>query len=207
MTRRPRSRLSAGIGGEHGWYSFPLAWSVRGWLDRIFGGVGLRRGRRDPQALHKGDALDWGRVEEVDEDPAGRRLLRLRAEMRVPGDAWLEWRIEPVGTGSHLTQRAIFSPRGLAGRAYWYGLVPFHGLIFPRLAEALAELVGADGVLHLRLGQMPQQRLLAAARVEDAVDRLARAGLESVDHAHRPQHQPVQVARLDQRDLVQGQFR
>ena len=78
-----------GIGGGRGWYSFPLAWSVRGWLDRLVGGVGLRRGRRDPDRLHTGDALDWWRVERL-EDTDGERLLRLRAEMKVPGRAWLE---------------------------------------------------------------------------------------------------------------------
>ncbi|MEU4739022.1 SDR family oxidoreductase [Actinosynnema sp. NPDC023658] len=116
-----------GIGGEHGWYSFPLAWAVRGWLDRLVGGVGLRRGRRDPRRLQVGEALDWWRVEELDRG----RLLRLRAEMRVPGSAWLELRvIEDGDRGSTYRQRAVFVPRGLAGHLYWWLVWPFHGLVF-----------------------------------------------------------------------------
>ncbi len=130
-----------GIGGERGWYSFPLAWSVRGWLDRLVGGVGLRRGRRDPNRLHTGDALDWWRVEALlDESGAGGshaggsrpggRLLRLRAEMKVPGRAWLEMSVVPGETGARYRQRAVFLPRGLAGHLYWWAVAPFHGLVF-----------------------------------------------------------------------------
>ncbi|CCH35706.1 SDR family oxidoreductase [Actinosynnema sp. NPDC047251] len=116
-----------GIGGEHGWYSFPLAWAVRGWLDRLAGGVGLRRGRRDPRRLHVGEALDWWRVEEIERG----RLLRLRAEMRVPGLAWLELQVSDDGEGgSTYRQRAVFVPRGLAGHLYWWAVWPFHGLVF-----------------------------------------------------------------------------
>jgi uncharacterized protein YbjT (DUF2867 family) len=118
-----------GIGGTRGWYSFPLAWSVRGWLDRLVGGVGLRRGRRDPDRLHTGDALDWWRVERLD-DGTGDRLLRLRAEMKVPGRAWLEMSVAPDGSGSRYRQRAVFLPRGLAGHLYWWAVAPFHGLVF-----------------------------------------------------------------------------
>jgi uncharacterized protein YbjT (DUF2867 family) len=115
------------IGGEHGWYSFPLAWSVRGWADRMVGGAGLRRGRRDPRRLHAGEALDWWRVERLDRP----RLLRLRAEMRLPGRAWLELTAEPSpGGGSVYRQRAIFEPHGLAGHLYWKGIAPFHDAIF-----------------------------------------------------------------------------
>ncbi|MFL1596067.1 SDR family oxidoreductase [Rhodococcus ruber] len=123
------------IGGENGWYSFPLAWTIRGWLDRFAGGVGLSRGRRNPRTLHTGDALDFWRVERL-ERPT---LLRLRAEMRAPGGAWLEWRIEPLDPGrARLHQRAIFFPKGLAGRVYWYALVPFHGIIFKGMLENIA---------------------------------------------------------------------
>ncbi|KOS58146.1 SDR family oxidoreductase [Rhodococcus rhodochrous] len=123
------------IGGENGWYSFPLAWTIRGWLDRFAGGVGLSRGRRNPRTLHTGDALDFWRVERL-ERPT---LLRLRAEMRAPGGAWLEWRIEPLDPGrARLHQRAIFFPKGLAGRIYWYALVPFHGIIFKGMLENIA---------------------------------------------------------------------
>jgi hypothetical protein len=124
-----------GIGGDHGWYSFPLAWAVRGWLDRLVGGVGLRRGRRDPRRLHVGEALDFWRVEELDRG----RLLRLRAEMRVPGLAWLELRVsEADGGGSTYRQRAVFVPRGLAGHVYWWLVWPFHGLVFGGMARNIA---------------------------------------------------------------------
>ncbi len=115
------------IGGEHGWYSFPLAWSVRGWADRLVGGVGLRRGRRDPRRLHLGEALDWWRVEYLDRP----RLLRLRAEMKLPGRAWLELGVESDEDGRTIyRQRAVFEPHGLAGHAYWKGIAPFHGVVF-----------------------------------------------------------------------------
>ncbi|MBB5960526.1 uncharacterized protein YbjT (DUF2867 family) [Saccharothrix tamanrassetensis] len=124
-----------GIGGEHGWYSFPLAWAVRGWLDRLVGGVGLRRGRRDPRRLHVGEALDWWRVEEIDRG----RLLRLRAEMRVPGLAWLELQVADAdGGGSTYRQRAVFVPRGLAGHLYWWLVRPFHGLVFGGMVRNIA---------------------------------------------------------------------
>ena len=118
-----------GIGGERGWYSFPLAWAVRGWMDRIVGGVGLRRGRRDPDRLQTGDALDWWRVEQLG-DGADGRMLRLRAEMKVPGRAWLEMVVRPVPGGSSYAQRAVFIPRGLTGHLYWWSVAPFHGIVF-----------------------------------------------------------------------------
>ena len=131
----PAERLWAvieGIGGDHGWYSFPLAWSARGMLDRLLGGVGLRRGRRDPQTLRAGEALDFWRVEEL----RSGELLRLRAEMRMPGHAWLEMTVTPVGaTRSRYQQRATFTPRGLAGHAYWSALRPFHAIIFAAMAR------------------------------------------------------------------------
>ncbi|MEV6344927.1 SDR family oxidoreductase [Actinoplanes sp. NPDC051851] len=128
-------RVIEGVGGENGWYSFPLAWSVRGWLDRLAGGVGLRRGRRDRHRLRVGEALDWWRVEEI----VPGSLLRLRAEMRVPGRAWLEMRSEPApGGGSVYHQRAVFLPRGLAGHLYWAAVLPFHGFIFDGMARNIA---------------------------------------------------------------------
>jgi uncharacterized protein YbjT (DUF2867 family) len=125
----------SGVGGRRGWYVADWLWSVRGWLDVAAGGVGMRRGRRHPDELRVGDALDFWRVEAHDTP----RLLRLRAEMRLPGEAWLEWRVEPSADGCTLHQRALFHPRGLLGRLYWYALVPFHGLIFGRLCRALAD--------------------------------------------------------------------
>jgi Protein of unknown function (DUF2867) len=128
-------RVVEGVGGEHGWYSFPLAWSVRGWMDRLVGGVGLRRGRRDRDHLLVGEALDWWRVEEI--QPG--RLLRLRAEMKVPGRAWLEMTVTPgENGGSVYRQRAIFLPRGLAGHAYWASIMPFHGVVFSGMARNIA---------------------------------------------------------------------
>jgi uncharacterized protein YbjT (DUF2867 family) len=128
-------RVIESVGGDNGWYSFPLAWSIRGWLDRLVGGVGLRRGRRDRNHLQVGEALDWWRVEEI--EPG--RLLRLRAEMKVPGRAWLEMCAEPAGDGrSVYRQRAVFLPRGLAGHAYWAGVMPFHGIVFAGMARNIA---------------------------------------------------------------------
>ena len=129
-------RVIEGVGGENGWYSFPLAWSIRGWLDRLVGGVGLRRGRRDRNHLLVGEALDWWRVEEI--TPGA--LLRLRAEMKVPGRAWLEMSATPNGEGrSVYQQRAIFVPRGLAGHAYWASVLPFHGIVFSGMARNIAQ--------------------------------------------------------------------
>jgi uncharacterized protein YbjT (DUF2867 family) len=120
------------IGGEAGWYSFPLAWSVRGWADRLAGGVGLRRGRRDPLRLHVGEALDWWRVEHLERP----RMLRLRAEMKLPGRAWLELCVEPLEAGGAIyRQRAVFLPHGLAGHLYWKGISPFHGIVFGGMAR------------------------------------------------------------------------
>ena len=127
-------RVIESIGGESGWYSFPLAWSVRGWLDRVVGGVGLRRGRRDPHRLYVGEALDFWRVEEI----VPGQLLRLRAEMRLPGRAWLEMRASPSGTGTRYRQRAVFLPRGLAGHAYWAAVWPFHAVVFGGMARNIA---------------------------------------------------------------------
>ncbi|MCG5453162.1 SDR family oxidoreductase [Micromonospora hortensis] len=128
-------RVVEGVGGEHGWYSFPLAWSIRGWLDRLVGGVGLRRGRRDPHRLQVGEALDFWRVEEI----VPGELLRLRAEMRLPGRAWLEMRVVPADDGrSRYQQRAVFLPRGLPGHAYWKSVAPFHAVVFGGMARNIA---------------------------------------------------------------------
>ncbi|MFI1968394.1 NAD(P)-dependent oxidoreductase [Streptomyces cinnamoneus] len=134
-------RVVEGIGGENGWYSFPLAWAVRGWLDRLTGGVGLRRGRRDPARLRVGDSLDFWRVEEI--EPG--HLLRLRAEMRLPGLAWLEMYAESDADGrTRYRQRALFHPRGLAGHAYWWGVSPFHALVFGGMARNVARAAARD---------------------------------------------------------------
>jgi uncharacterized protein YbjT (DUF2867 family) len=124
-----------GIGGDRGWYSFPLAWAVRGLLDRIVGGVGLRRGRRDPDRLALGDAVDFWRVEALERP----RLLRLRAEMRLPGEAWLEFSISQDDGRTVLHQHALFIPRGLAGHLYWWAISPFHGIVFGSMIANLAK--------------------------------------------------------------------
>ncbi len=138
-------RVIEGIGGQNGWYSWPLAWAVRGALDRLSGGPGLRRGRRHPEELHVGEALDWWRVEEVEEG----RLLRLRAEMRLPGLAWLDLGVASGTRGETVfTQRAVFHPKGLVGQAYWWSVAPFHGVVFGSMARNIAkeaELLEATG--------------------------------------------------------------
>ncbi|WP_267241845.1 SDR family oxidoreductase [Streptomyces sp. PR69] len=124
-----------GIGGENGWYSFPLAWAVRGWLDRLAGGVGLRRGRRDAARLRVGESLDFWRVEAIERG----RLLRLRAEMRLPGLAWLEMYAEQDAQGrTRYRQRALFHPHGLLGHLYWWSVAPWHAVVFGGMARNIA---------------------------------------------------------------------
>ena len=124
-----------GIGGSNGWYSWRLGWWGRGLLDRLVGGPGLRRGRRDPVDLSVGDALDWWRVEDIED----KHLLRLRAEMRLPGLAWLELIVDADDQGRTLfRQRALFHPRGLAGHAYWAMVYPFHGVVFGGMQRNIA---------------------------------------------------------------------
>lgn len=125
------------IGGDQGWYFGDFLWKIRGIMDQIVGGVGLRRGRRSPIDLKAGDALDFWRVLKADEK--GKRLL-LYAEMKLPGEAWLEFRIKNQDDGSHqLIQKATFRPLGLWGRIYWYSVLPFHWLIFPKMAKNIVK--------------------------------------------------------------------
>lgn len=122
------------LGGDRGWLYMDWAWRLRGTIDRILGGVGLRRGRRHPAEVRVGDALDFWRVESV-EYP---HQIRLRAEMKVPGDAWLQFEVSPIDQDySCLSQTAYFAPKGLAGFLYWYLLYPIHGLIFSGLIKTL----------------------------------------------------------------------
>lgn len=121
------------IGGEFGYYSTDWAWELRGIADSVIGGVGLRRGRRHPELLRLGDAVDFWRVAAIE---AGRSL-RLHAEMKLPGEAWLEFEIEPAGDHARLVQTASFYPRGLLGRLYWLVLTPFHGVIFKQMAQGI----------------------------------------------------------------------
>ncbi len=127
------------IGGGHGWYAWQWLWRVRGWLDRLAGGPGLRRGRRHPDQVFFGEALDFWRVTGVDRD----RRLALRAEMKLPGEALLEFTLEPLASAAdgsprtRLHQTARFLPRGLVGLAYWYAVLPLHGLVFRGMLEGI----------------------------------------------------------------------
>ena len=129
------------LGGRGGWLFADVLWRLRGLVDRTVGGVGMRLGRRDPDRLRVGDAVDFWRVEDV------RRpsLLRLRAEMKVPGRAWLQYEVEATEGGSRIVQTAFFEPKGLPGLAYWYLLYPVHALIFRGLIRALAARAEASG--------------------------------------------------------------
>jgi uncharacterized protein YbjT (DUF2867 family) len=120
------------IGGENGWYNVPGIWALRGGIDRLFGGVGARRGR--PGKLEPGAQLDWWIVEDVQDG----RSLTLRAETKMPGTARLEMRVEPDGDGSRYVQRVTFTPRGIAGRAYWYAELPAHDFVFAVMARTIA---------------------------------------------------------------------
>ena len=125
-----------GIGGNHGWYFATWLWKIRGALDRMIGGVGLRRGRTNANVIRPGDALDFWRVLVADRDH--QRML-LYAEMKLPGEAWLEFNIESTEGQTYLTQQAIFRPRGLLGRLYWYSVKPLHNYIFEGLGRKLTQ--------------------------------------------------------------------
>jgi uncharacterized protein YbjT (DUF2867 family) len=122
------------IGGARGWYYANALWRIRGFLDLLVGGVGLRRGRSNPDDLHVGDALDFWRVEACEPD----RRLRLVAEMKLPGRAWLEFEVTDADGGSMITQSAVFDPVGLPGLVYWYGVYPLHTWIFGGMLRAIA---------------------------------------------------------------------
>ena len=124
----------ARIGGDRGWYYATWLWRIRGAIDLLMGGVGMRRGRRDPDAPTVGDTLDFWRVDAYE---PGRRL-RLAAEMKVPGRAWLEFEVVPADDGAFIHQTAVFEPAGLSGLLYWYLLLPVHALIFGGLLRAIA---------------------------------------------------------------------
>ena len=128
------------IGGATGWYYADWLWTLRGWLDLLVGGVGMRRGRRDPHHLVPGDVVDCWRVESLEPE----RRLRLQAEMKLPGRAWLTFEVEPEGTGSRLTQTGTFDPIGLAGLAYWYGIWPLHELVFRGMMRGVARAAAQE---------------------------------------------------------------
>jgi uncharacterized protein YbjT (DUF2867 family) len=128
------------IGGERGWYCATWLWRIRGAIDLLLGGVGMRRGRRDPNAPAVGDTLDFWRVEAYE---PGRRL-RLAAEMKMPGRAWLEFEVVPVVDGSVVHQTAVFEPIGLSGLLYWYALLPVHAVIFGGMLRQIARRAAAS---------------------------------------------------------------
>jgi hypothetical protein len=145
-------QVFTGLGGKRGWFYMNWAWKIRGFMDWMIGGVGLRRGRRDPEGLRVGDALDFWRVEAL--EPG--RMLRLRAEMKVPGKAWLQFQVTPQdGDRSLLSQVAFFAPRGLPGWLYWYALYPVHGLIFSGLIDQITR----RAVILQQIRTCPQPRL------------------------------------------------
>jgi uncharacterized protein YbjT (DUF2867 family) len=124
-----------GLGGDDGWPAGNWLWQLRGLIDRAFGGVGMRRGRRHPRELSVGEPLDFWRVEALE----APHLLRLRAEMKLPGAAWLQFEVLPDEHGARVEQTAFFEPRGVRGYLYWYAVLPFHRFIFPGLIRALRE--------------------------------------------------------------------
>jgi len=133
------------LGGETGWLYGHLLWQIRGFIDLIIGGVGLRRGRRNPKDVQVGDALDFWRVEAVEED----RLLRLFAEMKTPGNAWLQFDIKPVEDGyTRVRQTAYFEPKGLWGLIYWYSLYPIHQFMFKGMVRGLKHRIFAIEAEH-----------------------------------------------------------
>jgi hypothetical protein len=121
------------IGGDCGWYFSDGLWKLRGLFDLLIGGVGLRRGRRDPEQVHVGDTIDCWRVDAFEPN----RQLRLMAEMRLPGRAWLEFEVEPTTNGSRVRQTAVFDPVGLAGLAYWYLIYPLHQIVFAGMLHGI----------------------------------------------------------------------
>ena len=147
-------RAFTGLGGERGWLYLDWVWRLRGKVDRMVGGVGSRRGRRDANEVRVGDALDYWRVEAVEQDQS----LLLRAEIKVPGRAWLQFKAAPIeGAGSQLVQTAYFAPKGLFGLLYWYLLYPVHSLIFSGLIQKLADRAGAlhEAAPPLQPGRRP----------------------------------------------------
>jgi hypothetical protein len=125
------------IGGRTGWYRHDWLWQLRGLLDLLVGGAGMRRGRRDPDQVAIGDTIDCWRVTDFVPD----RSLRLEAEMRLPGRAWLEFEVSPCAGGSRLCQAAVFQPSGLVGLAYWYGVYPLHALVLRGMLQGISEAV------------------------------------------------------------------
>jgi hypothetical protein len=132
------------LGGDSGWPAGNWLWQLRGLLDRMVGGVGMRRGRRHPRELRAGEPLDFWRVEALE----APRLLRLRAEMKLPGAAWLQFEVSTDTDGCTVEQTAFYDPRGLLGYLYWYGVLPFHRFVFPGLLAAVRQRAEAQAALR-----------------------------------------------------------
>jgi hypothetical protein len=127
------------IGGKNGWFFANWVWTLRGWIDLLFGGVGMRRGRRDPDTLRVGDVVDCWRVEAL----VPRKLIRLAAEMRLPGRAWLEFELGEDNGRAVIRQTAVFDPVGLSGLLYWYALYPAHQFVFAGMLHGIARTASA----------------------------------------------------------------
>lgn len=140
------SRVFSGLGGRRGWLYADFLWEIRGIMDRMVGGIGTRRGRRSQDDLRIGDAVDFWRVEAY--EPG--RILRLRAEMKLPGRAWLQFEVAPMGAGCTLQQTAFYEPHGSVGLLYWYAVLPFHGFIFKNMASRVVEIAEGRRVAPLR---------------------------------------------------------
>ena len=136
------------IGGETGWYACDWLWHLRGWIDLLFGGVGVRRGRPDPENLQVGDALDFWRVEAF----VPNHLLRLHAEMKLPGQAWLEFEVQRTANGSTIRQTALYDPVGLTGLAYWYSVFPLHNIVFSGMLRNIARAAVSEPVVRAPQG-------------------------------------------------------
>ncbi len=158
------------IGGQTGWYFGDWLWQLRGWMDLAVGGVGLRRGRRHPAHLRVGDTVDFWRVEQCTRP----HVLRLAAEMRVPGRAWLQFEVEPIGDTCAIRQTAVFDPGGLAGLLYWYALYPLHAVIFNGMLRGVTQTAAHD---------YRRQRRAAAPSSPDHVLPAVRAPLGRVEPA------------------------
>ncbi len=143
------------LGGDKGWLVWRWAWEIRGLIDRLAGGPGLRRGRRHPTELLPGEAVDFWRVEEIERP----ETLRLRAEMKVPGRAWLEWQAMPEGDGTRLVQTALFEPSGLWGVMYWRSLYPIHSFIFDDMIRAVAKDAKEHFLLRAESDRVIHQRI------------------------------------------------
>lgn len=122
------------IGGSTGWYFGTWLWRIRGWLDRLVGGIGMRTGRVDPEQLQVGDPVDFWRVEAYEPN----RFLRLKAEMKLPGEAWLEFEVTEIASGSQIRQTMHLVPAGRLGRWYWHLTTPLHRIVFPRMLRNIA---------------------------------------------------------------------